>query len=150
MRHSPITHALASVAVCGVLMASLAARDPQEHQHPVAGGVHRHAEAAKLKNPVAADASSLTAGKELYEKNCVSCHGTAGKGDGKMGETMKTKPADLSDADWKHGSSDGEIYTVIHDGIKTAGMRAYSPKLTTHQIWDVVNYVRSLEPEKSH
>ena len=149
MRHNTLTHALAAVAVCGVLAVSLAARDPQDHQHPAAGGVHRHPEAAKLKNPVAADATSVTAGKELYEKNCVSCHGAGGKGDGKMAETLKTKPADLTDADWKHGSADGEIYKAIHDGIKTAGMRAYSPKLTEHQIWDVVNYLRSIGPKKA-
>ena len=71
------------------------------------------------------------------------------EGDGKMAESLKTKPADLTDADWKHGSTDGEIYTVIHGGIKTAGMRAYSPKLTDHQIWDVVNYLRSIGPKKA-
>jgi len=146
MRHSSLIHALASVAVCGALAASLAARGLQDHQHPAVGGAHRHPDAAKLKNPVAADVTSIAAGKELYEKNCVSCHGTSGKGDGKMAETMKTKPADLADAEWKHGSTDGEIYTVIHAGIKAAGMRAYSPKLTDHQIWDVVNYLRSLGP----
>jgi len=148
MRHSALTHAIATVAVCAILAISIAARERQEHQHPAAGGKHRHPDAAKLKNPVSADATSIAAGKELYEKNCASCHGAGGKGDGKTGETMKTKPADLTDADWKHGSTDGEIYTVIHGGIKTAGMRAYSPKLTDHQIWDVVNYVRSLGPKK--
>ena len=59
MRQSTLTHALAAVAVCGVLAVSLAARDPQDHQHPAAGGVHRHPEAAKLKNPVAADTTSI-------------------------------------------------------------------------------------------
>ena len=149
MRYCTITRTLLIAALCGVLSSALAARGPQEHQHPATGGAHHHPEAAKLKNPVAPDASSVAAGKELYEKNCVGCHGAAGKGDGKMAETMKTKPADLSDAEWKHGSTDGEIYTVIHDGIKSAGMRAYSPKLTEHQIWDVVNYVRTLGPAQT-
>ena len=149
MRQSTLTYAFATVAVCSGLAVSLAARGPQDHQHPAAGGVHRHMDAAKTKNPVAADATSVAAGKELYEKNCVSCHGPAGKGDGKMAETLKTKPADLTDADWKHGSTDGEIYAAIHGGIKTAGMRAFSPKLTDHQIWDVVNFIRSIGPTKS-
>ena len=147
MRHHTLTHALVVASVCGALAASLAAR-AQDHQHP-AEGAHHHPEAAKVKNPVAADATSVAAGKDVYEKNCVGCHGTAGKGDGKMAETMKTKPADLTDAEWKHGSTDGEIYKAIHDGIKTAGMRAFSPKLTEHQIWDVVNYVRSIGPKKA-
>jgi mono/diheme cytochrome c family protein len=119
----------------------------QEHQHPGThpeGGAHRHPAAAALKNPVAADATSIAAGKQLYDKQCAGCHGDSGKGDGSMGEELNPKPANLADADWKHGSSDGEIFTVIRDGVKNTGMKPYSRKLTTHQIWDVVNYVRSL------
>jgi mono/diheme cytochrome c family protein len=93
---------------------------------------------------VAADATSIAAGKQLYDKQCAGCHGDSGKGDGSMGEELNPKPANLADADWKHGSSDGEIFTVIRDGVKNTGMKPYSRKLTTHQIWDVVNYVRSL------
>src|SRR6478672_2443003 len=119
----------------------------QEHQHPAThpeGGAHRHPEAAKLKNPVTADAMSIAAGKQLYDKQCAGCHGDTGKGDGSMGEELNPKPANLTDADWKHGSSDGEIFTVIRDGVKSTGMKPYARKLTTHQLWDVVNYVRSL------
>src|SRR5260370_18598355 len=119
MPHATLTHALTSVAVCGALAVSLAARDRQEHQHPTAGGAHRHLEAAKLENPVAADAASIAAGKELYEKNCASCHGASGKGDGKMGETMKTKPPDLTDAACQPRSADGEAYTGHKTRIKT-------------------------------
>lgn len=148
MRNRTVTSTLWTTALVAFMSGALAARNPQQHQHPTEGGAHHHPEAAKLKNPVAADATSTSAGQDVYEKNCVGCHGTAGKGDGKMAETMKTKPSDLTDAEWKHGSTDGEIYTVVHDGIKSAGMRAFSPKLTDHQIWDVVNYVRSLGPQQ--
>ncbi len=119
------------------------------HDDPVAG-TPRHVDAAALKNPIAADDTSIAAGKMLFTSNCASCHGDAGLGDGKMGEKMNVKPANLTDANWKHGSTDGEIYTVIHDGIKTAGMQSFSPKLTENQIWDLVNYVRSIGPAKSH
>jgi mono/diheme cytochrome c family protein len=120
---------------------------PQD-EHAAEG--HRHAEAAAIKNPVAADEKSIASGKTLFTANCANCHGATGVGDGKMGATMKVKPADLTDATWKHGETDGEIFTVIKTGIKPAGMRAFSPKLTDKQIWDVVNYVRSIGPAKSH
>jgi len=124
---------------------ALAAHDPQEHQHP-SSGTHRHPQAAKLKNPVPSDAASIAAGKETYDKQCAGCHGDSGKGDGAMGEELNPKPANLVDAEWKHGSSDGEIFTVIRDGVKNTGMKPYARKLTTHQIWDVVNYLRSIGP----
>jgi cbb3-type cytochrome c oxidase subunit III len=104
-------------------------------------------EPQKLQNPVAADAASIAAGKQVYEKNCGNCHGDHGKGDGQMGEELNPRPADLTDAEWKHGSSDGEIFTVIHNGVPRTGMRAFGRKLTTRQIWDVINYVRSLGPQ---
>ena len=102
--------------------------------------------ANQLKNPVAANATSVAAGKQVYERQCASCHGDHGKGDGQMGEELNPRPGDLSGPSWKHGSTDGEIFAVIRDGVKYTGMRAYGRKLTTHQMWDVVNYVRSLGP----
>ena len=44
------------------------------------------------------------------------------------------------------GSTDGEIFVVIRDGVKNTGMKPYGRKMTTHQIWDVVNYLRSMGP----
>jgi len=29
-------------------------------------------------------------------------------------------------------------------------MKPFAKKLTAHQIWDVINYVRSIGPAKSH
>ena len=118
-------------------------------QHP-AGGAHHHPDAAKQKNPVAADATSIAAGKTVYEKNCANCHGKAAVGDGLMGAELNPKPSNLTDADWKHGDTDGEIFLVIKDGAKGTGMKSFNSKLTEHQIWDVVNYIRSLGPAKSH
>ena len=40
------------------------------------------ARAARKKNPIPPDEKSLAAGKAVYAKECASCHGDAGKGDG--------------------------------------------------------------------
>lgn len=99
------------------------------------------------KNPVAASASSIAAGKKLYDSQCSSCHGAAGKGDGKAGAMLKPTPSDLTDGDWKHGQTDNDIFTVIRDGAKQTGMRAYGSRIPTNDIWNLVNYVRTLGPK---
>jgi mono/diheme cytochrome c family protein len=150
----PFRHALlvvAVVAMCAAIPPVLFARNPLQSQHTAAHPptvVHRHPDAATLKNPVTANATSIAAGQKVYAKLCAQCHGDAGKGDGRMGEEMIPKPPDLTDGDWKHGSSDGEIYTLIRSGAKGTGMKAYSRKLTAHEVWDVVNYIRSIGPVK--
>lgn len=144
-----IREALVTAALAAALSAALGAAAPQQHEHPgehPAGGAHRHPAAAKMKNPVAADAASVDAGRQVYEKNCASCHGARGTGDGRMGEELTPRPSNLTDGEWKHGATDGEIFTVIRDGAKNTGMRPYARKLTARQIWDVVNYLRSIGP----
>jgi mono/diheme cytochrome c family protein len=136
-------------ALCALIFGTYALSVAAQQQD---AGARHHPEAAKMKNPVAANAASLGAGKKLYDAQCASCHGAMGKGDGKGGELLKPKPSDFTDADWKHGSSDGEIFIVIRDGSKQTGMRAYGSRIATNDIWNLVNYVRNLGPRaaKSH
>jgi mono/diheme cytochrome c family protein len=116
---------------------------PAQHE----AGEHHHPEAAAMKNPVKPTAESIAAGKKLYDTQCLSCHGDTGKGDGKMAAAMNPpKPSDLTDATWKHGSMDGEIFTLIRDGSKGTGMRGFAARMKTEDIWNVVNYLRTLGP----
>ncbi|MSO30675.1 MAG: hypothetical protein EXQ48_06995, partial [Acidobacteria bacterium] len=71
--------------------------------------------AAKVKNPVASSATSVTAGAAAFKKYCSFCHGVAAKGDGPLAP-KGTMPADLTDATWTRGTSDGEIFAVLMAG----------------------------------
>jgi cytochrome c oxidase cbb3-type subunit 3 len=109
-------------------------------QSPAAPKKGGNPEAAKIKNPVAASADSTAAGKRVYTRMCSRCHGPEGKGDG----TAATAPVpDLTDAKWDYGGSDGEIFAVVHDGV-SADMDGYAARLGDTDIWNVVNYVRSV------
>jgi mono/diheme cytochrome c family protein len=147
MRHVSWPAALFAVTLA---IAPVAGQEPHEHPATHGAGAHRHPDAAKNENPVKPDATSIAAGKAIYDKQCAVCHGAAGKGDGKMAAQLDPKPSDLTDAEWKHGSTDGELFLVISDGARNTGMKPYKAKLTAHQIWDVINYIRSIGPAKSH
>ena len=103
-----------------------------------------------LKNPVPANPASITAGRAVYAKNCRHCHGLRGKGDGPLAP-KSPKPADLTDATWDHGSSDGELYTLILNGAPApmSEMKPMKGTLTPTQIWQVVNYIRTIGPPPS-
>ena len=98
----------------------------------------------KLKNPVPASAESIAAGKALFQKNCRFCHNADAKGNGPMAP-QGTHPSDLTDAKWDRGSTDGEIFLVIREGAGPKfDMKGYKSKMSETDIWNVVNYVRSL------
>ena len=107
-------------------------------------GQQNRAQARELKNPVPSDAESIEAGKKSYQRFCASCHGPKGKGDGGLALSGGT-PSDLTDETWDYGSTDGEIFVVIRDGV-SSDMLAYKEKLNEKQIWQVINYIRSLGP----
>jgi mono/diheme cytochrome c family protein len=140
-----------AVLSCGVALATwtlgVAAQDHDHDADHHDAGAHTHPEAAKIKNPVKPTAASIAAGEKTYTAQCVACHGATGKGDGKMAAELNPKPPDLTDASWKHGSTDGEIFTLIKDGSKGTGMKGFASKLTATDIWNVVNYLRSIGPK---
>ena len=136
------TTALA-LAAWGLAPVTAQQHKPDDHK----ADTHHHPEAAKLKNPVRSNPASIAAGKKLYDSQCASCHGTTGKGDGKGGAMLKPAPSDLTDDVWKHGSSDGEVFVVLRDGAKQTGMRGYGGRIPDTELWNIVNYLRTLAPK---
>jgi|SRR5665811_268224 len=95
-----------------------------------------------MKNPVAVGDASTKAGQVLYTKNCASCHGKAGLGDGVKARSLKDFPGDFSKAAFQ-GQTDGDLF--YKSKIGRAEMPKYEGKLTDDDIWNIVNYMRTLK-----
>jgi len=95
----------------------------------------------KMANPVQGDTVSVRAGEVSYARNCASCHGREGHGDGPRGKMCITFPGDFSTPAFKD-YTDGEIFYQTKHG--RGEMPAYDRRIPDHEIWSIVNYIRKL------
>lgn len=102
------------------------------------------AEATPSENPVPYSKESLDRGRKLYMVHCSQCHGADGRGL----TAVVAQARDLTDPDlWSYGTSDAEIFRTISNGagVGMPGFKTLIPD--SSQLWDLVNFVRSLWPE---
>jgi len=86
---------------------------------------------------MAADAG---AGKTIFEKSCVSCHGKDGKGNPAMAKVLGEKGLDLTAKDATQ-KSDEQLLKIIAEG---AGKMPAQKSLSKDDQKQVLTYVRSL------
>jgi mono/diheme cytochrome c family protein len=95
-----------------------------------------------MKNPVAPGDASTKAGLAVFTKNCASCHGKTGLGDGVKARALKNFPGDFSKPDFQ-SLSDGDVFYKTKTGRDE--MPKYEGKLTDTEIWNTVNYLRTFK-----
>jgi mono/diheme cytochrome c family protein len=97
---------------------------------------------AKLhKNPLDAGEANLIAGRALYQSKCESCHGYDGSGKGGSSGALYPPPANLT-AFERHGTTDGELFYFIRNGIRNTGMPAFP--MPDRETWQLVLHIRNL------
>jgi len=129
-----MTRVFTSVVVGSSLLVSLATVQAQKP-----GG-----DPATVKNPVPATVASIAAGRQAYAKYCSHCHGPNGAGDGRFAP-KDPPPPDLTDAKWDRGSGEADIFLVIWNGpSEKAAMKPLKGTVSERDVWNIVNYVRSL------
>ena len=105
-------------------------------------------EYAAKKNPLAGNANSAEAGKQVYNVYCTSCHGETGMGDGPAAASLDPTPQPL--AKNQTSLSDAYLFWRISEGglmapFKSA-MPAWKNALDEEQIWEVITYLRTFSP----
>jgi copper transport protein len=94
-------------------------------------------------NPIPRTPNSVAIGHAVYQQHCASCHGPDGRGDGPMAEMLSAPPPDLHAAN-VDSRSDVQLFAVIRDGIPQSEMPPFREHMSEQDIWNIVNYVRSL------
>src|ERR1700693_5560265 len=120
-------NSLVSALVFSLLpFAALQAADQPFHDAP--------ASAKAMKNPYAGQPATAAAGRQVYARNCLACHGKTGQGTGNVPSLVDGK---------LNGVSGGEIFWFITKGDKENGMPSWAA-LPEEKRWQVVTYVEAM------
>lgn len=100
----------------------------------------------------------LSAGKELYNRNCAACHGVTGAGDGPGGRYLQAtalsedgghaehdagqrQPAAFAKAQTMAGGSGWLYYGKMARGGMGTGMPYWGPIFTDQEMWQIIDYL---------
>ena len=88
------------------------------------------------------DSTTVVRGSIEFVEMCQTCHGGPGVERSVTGQGMAPQPPNLSeDAPEWHPN---EIYWILENGIKMAGMPAYGPTHSDEELWELVAFVERL------
>src|SRR3954447_12514569 len=96
-------------------------------------------------------------GQALFKKmECWKCHGVQGQGDGPSAATLTDSkdqpitPYDFTSGHrFKCGEEDSDLYKIFMTGLDGTPMPSFADNLKPDQAWDLVFYLRSLQPMNS-
>lgn len=86
---------------------------------------------------------TIAAGKVLFEKNCMVCHGATGAGDGVAAAALNPKPRNFKKDKFKNGDKPEQILASITKGMPP--LMAPFDSLPASDRWSLVYYVLSLK-----
>jgi len=102
--------------------------------------------ARNSQNPVTPDARVLAEGMHHFADHCAICHANNGSGDTPIGKGLYPPSPDLRSAETQN-LGDGEIYWIIHNGVRFTGMPAFGedkPGVQDEDSWKLVHFIRHL------
>jgi putative copper export protein/mono/diheme cytochrome c family protein len=90
--------------------------------------------------------TSIANGQRLFLRDCATCHGAQGRGDGPAAASLPVAPADLTAEHlWAHG--DGDMFWYLTHGIDAPGgglsMPGFAATLSSEARWNLIDYLRA-------
>ncbi|MCM0606771.1 MAG: c-type cytochrome [Xanthomonadaceae bacterium] len=99
---------------------------------------------AKFKKPWNSTPEIVAHGKALFDAQCVTCHGSAGQGNGPASAGLNPKPRNFTATDgWKNGRKPSVIVGTLTKGLNS--MPAFAT-LPAEDRWALAHYVTQFGP----
>ncbi len=102
------------------------------------------------EKPASGGSGNVEAGKVIYDKRCIFCHGKEGAGDGPASERFSPKPRDFTMGLFKYRTTpngmmptDDDLFKVVSHGLPGTGMPAWDDVLSEQDRRDVVAYIKT-------
>ena len=101
------------------------------------------------KNPLPTTPANIAAGQKAFNHYCVACHGKDGQNTGVPFARRMSPPVPSLASPSVQSYTDGQLKSVIDDGIAPSGMPGSRGVLSNEEIWLMVVYIRHLPPAGS-
>jgi mono/diheme cytochrome c family protein len=95
------------------------------------------------KNPFAPTVEILTEARAHFADHCAMCHANDGSGKTEIGQNLYPKPPDMRQPETQN-LTDGQLYYIIHNGIRLTGMPAWGAPVGDDDSWKLVLFIRHL------
>jgi len=96
-----------------------------------------------LSPAVGLSPGNLEQGRATYERHCADCHGSEGRGDGKLAISLSPRPGNLISAHTS-AKSDRDLLNIIANGRPRTAMAGWKDRLSDDEQRAVLAYLRSL------
>lgn len=139
----------ATAAVYAISRRGLGTRAvPSAAEEWVARAVRRLATPAALRqtrNPIEPTQAVLDEALGHFADHCATCHGNDGSGKTSLGQSFYPKAPDMR-ASETQSLSDGELFSIIENGIRLTGMPAWGDGTPEGErsTWGLVHFIRRL------
>lgn len=110
-------------------------RDPDEGDPPAE---------YKLDNPLEVTVENIDAGKKLWTRECMVCHGDAGTGHGPYRQGIEPVPPDFSVKANYATYGDADYFWRISEGVPWTAMPTWKVQYKETERWQLVLYIRTM------
>jgi mono/diheme cytochrome c family protein len=101
---------------------------------------------ADLTNPLSQTVEMLEEGKAIFTRECMICHGDAGRGNGPYIEGLQPPPPDFGDGSYgtlaAPSYTDSDYFWRISEGLPWSAMPSWKLRYSEEDRWKLVYYIR--------